>query len=97
MTLIRVDSEAVSSAATSISANISRLQSEVATLHSQLTALQGSWAGPASTAFQNVVSQWHRTQQQVERDLSAITHALTQAARHYAELESATLRMFSLH
>jgi WXG100 family type VII secretion target len=95
MTLIRIDSDAVSSAATSITANIGRLQGEVATLHSQLTALQGSWQGPAAGAFQNVVSNWHRTQQQVERDLSAITHALAQAARHYAEIEAATLRMFA--
>jgi WXG100 family type VII secretion target len=95
MTVIKIDSDAVSSAATAVTGNIARLQSEVATLHSQLTALQGSWAGPASLAFQNVVSQWHRTQQQVERDLTAITTALSAAARHYAEIETATLRMFS--
>ena len=95
MTLIKIDSEAVTSAATAVNANIARLQAEVASLHSQLTSLQTSWAGPASIAFQNVVGQWHRTQQQVERDLTAITHALGQAARHYAELEAATLRMFA--
>jgi early secretory antigenic target protein ESAT-6 len=95
MTLITIDSEAVSSAATSVTANISRLQAEVAQLHSQLTTLHGSWQGPAALAFQSVVAQWHSTQQQVERDLTAITHALGQAARHYADIESATLRMFS--
>jgi uncharacterized protein YukE len=46
-------------------------------------------------AFQNVVAQWHSTQQQVERDLTAITQALGHAARHYADIESATMRMFS--
>jgi early secretory antigenic target protein ESAT-6 len=95
MTLIRIDSDAVSAAATSVTANIGRLQSEVASLHSQLTALQSSWQGPAAVAFQNVVGSWHRTQQQVEHDLTAITHALSQAARHYADIEAATLRMFS--
>ncbi|MEN9752273.1 MAG: hypothetical protein RLZZ600_1320 [Actinomycetota bacterium] len=95
MTTIRIDSDAVSTAATSITANIGRLQSEVSALHSQLTSLQASWQGPASLAFQNVVGSWHRTQQQVERDLSAITLALSQAARHYAEIEAATQRMFA--
>lgn len=95
MTFITIDSEAVASAATSVAANISRLQSEVVTLHTQLTTLQSSWQGPASLAFQNVVAAWHRTQIQVEHDLSAMTAALGQAARHYAEIDSATMRMFT--
>lgn len=97
MTRITIDSDAVTSAAHAVTANIGRLQSEVASLHSQLTALQSSWAGPASLAFQGLVSQWHRTQQQIEHDLTALTGALAQAARHYAEIESSTQRMFSLH
>jgi early secretory antigenic target protein ESAT-6 len=95
MALIRIDSEAVSSAAHAVSANIARLQGEVASLHTQLSGLQASWQGPAAMAFQQVVTQWHHTQQQVERDLTAITTALGQAARHYADIEAATLRMFS--
>ena len=95
MTYIRIDSDAVSAAAQSVTANIARLQHEVHSLHAQLTGLQASWQGSASTAFQSVVVQWHQTQQRVETDLSAITVALTQAARHYADIEAATLRMFS--
>ena len=95
MAFIRIDSDAVTTAAHSITSNITRLQAEVSSLHAQLTGLQSSWQGTASTAFQTVVSQWHRTQQLVEHDLAAITQALTNAARHYAEIESATLRMFN--
>ena len=94
MTYIRIDSEAVSAAAHSVSANIARLQAEVHSLHAQLSGLQASWQGTASTAFQSVVAQWHQTQLRVEADLNAITTALTQAARHYAEIETATMRMF---
>lgn len=96
MTVITIDSDALGTAANAITANIGRLQSEVSHLHAQLTSLQGSWQGPASTAFQHVVSQWHRTHQLVEQDLTAIASALANAARHYSEIEAATLRMFTV-
>jgi len=96
MTVISIDSDALGTAATAITANIGRLQSEVSHLHTQLTSLQSSWQGPASTAFQRVVTQWHGTHQRVEQDLNAIATALAYAARHYSELEAATLRMFTL-
>ena len=95
MSIIRIDSDAVASAATAASVSIARIQHEVHTLHTQLGNLQSSWQGPAATAFQGLVVSWHQTQQRVETDLSAITEALRRSAQHYAELEAATLRVFS--
>lgn len=95
MSIIHIDSDAVASAAAGAAASIARIQHEVQTLHSQLGNLQASWQGPAATAFQSVVGNWHITQQRVEADLTAITNALARSAQHYAELEAATLRVFS--
>ena len=95
MSIIRIDSDAVASAATAASASITRIQHEVHTLHTQLGNLESSWQGPAATAFQGLVASWHQTQQRVEADLSAITQALGRSAQHYAELEAATMRVFS--
>jgi WXG100 family type VII secretion target len=74
--------------------SISRIQSEVAGLHSQLTNLQGSWSGQAATAFSGVVADWKVTQQRVEESLAAINQALGQAGQQYADIESANARLF---
>ena len=71
-----------------------RIQGEVSGLHGQLTALQGSWTGQASTSFQGVVSDWKATQHRVEESLAAIGHALDLTARHYAEVEQQAVQLF---
>jgi early secretory antigenic target protein ESAT-6 len=94
MTSYQVDSEAVAAATTSARASVGRIQAEVSALHSQLTALQGSWTGQAATAFQGVVSEWRGVQERVEQSLTSIGQALGYAAQQYAEIEASNARLF---
>ena len=94
MTRYSVDSDAVLTATTAVQASIGRIQSEVAGLRGRLVELQSSWGGQASTAFQSVVTDWSSTQQQVEESLGAISGALGQAGRQYAEIEEHNARLF---
>ena len=95
MTRYQVDSEAVTAATSSARASVGRIQAEVSGLHNQLTSLQGSWTGQASSAFQVVVSDWKAVQERVEQSLSSISHALGQAAQQYAEIEASNARLFT--
>ena len=95
MTRYQVDSEAVISATGAVRSSITRIQSEVAGLHGQLTNLQSSWTGQAASAFTGVVTEWKTTQQRVEENLAAINQALTHAGQQYAEIEAANARLFS--
>lgn len=95
MTSYRVDSDAVLGAHSAIQNTMARIESEAASLKSQLVDLQSSWAGPAATAFQSIVADWTATQHRVEQSLASIGSALGQAARHYSEVELANARMFS--
>jgi 6 kDa early secretory antigenic target len=94
MTRYTVDSDAVDTAAAAISATVSRLQSEVSSLHGQLETLQGTWTGAAAVAFQGVVQQWRTTQTSVEQVLSSIDRALRVAGQQYLETELANARLF---
>lgn len=94
MTKYSVDSDAVLAATTSVQASIGRIQSEVAGLRGRLGDLQSSWGGQASIAFQSVVTDWTATQQRVEESLAAISGALGQAGRQYAEIEESNSRLF---
>lgn len=94
MTRYQVDSEAVLNATGAVRGSIGRIQSEVGSLHGQLTHLQSSWTGVAATAFNSAVSDWKITQQRVEENLAAINTALGQAGQQYAEIETANARLF---
>ena len=50
MPVFHVDSEAVLHASSAAQQSISRIQSEVLALHSQLSNLQSSWSGTAASA-----------------------------------------------
>lgn len=89
-----VDSERVLAANTTIQSTITRLQSEVETLHAQLIALQDSWQGQAATSFQELVIRWRTTSDAVDAQLGELGAALAFAATQYAEIESANQRLF---
>ena len=95
MTRYQVDSDAVLGATSAVRSSITRIQTEVGGLHSQLTNLQSSWTGEAATAFSGVVTEWKATQQRVEENLAAINQALTHAGQQYAEIEAANARLFA--
>ena len=89
-----VNSEAVLAGNATIQSTISRLQTEVSSLHSQLTALQDSWQGQASMSFQELILRWKTTSDSVESQLGQIGQALAMAANQYAEIEQANQRLF---
>jgi early secretory antigenic target protein ESAT-6 len=95
MSTYRVDSDQLLAATSAVRGSMSRIQSEVAGLLGQLTALQGSWNGQAAESFQGVVTQWRATQQQVEESLDSINLALGQAGHQYAEVELTNARLFA--
>ncbi|QEO15318.1 WXG100 family type VII secretion target [Agromyces intestinalis] len=94
MTVFHVDSEQVRAATQSTQAAVSRVQAEVDALMGRLTALQQSWSGQASTAFQGAVADWRATHAQVEEHLAALSHALGVAATQYVDAEQANTRLF---
>jgi len=94
MTRYQVDSEAVFSTTGLVRGNIARIQAEVAALHGHLSALQASWTGEASSAFQVAFATWKGTETQVEESLAGLNLALGQAGQQYAEIEAANARLF---
>ena len=95
MTRYQVDSEAVLSATSAARSTIGRIQGEVGALHAQLANLQGSWTGPAATAFQGAVVEWRNLDKRVEEVLTALGNALGHAGAQYDEIESANTRLFA--
>ena len=90
-----VDADAIHGASVAVRGTAARLQSEASAMHSQLQALQDSWSGQASVAFQGVVQDWRATQMRVEESLAGINEALAHAGRQYDEVEQGNLRMFA--
>ena len=95
MTRYQVDSDEVLGASSAVRATISRIQSESASLHSQLVNLQNSWRGQASAAFQGLALDWKSTQHRVDETLGAVSQALNVAGQQYAEIEAANARLFA--
>jgi len=91
-----VDSDAIDAARAAAHATVGRIQTDVAGLHGQLQALQESWSGGASAAFQTATGDWRSTQQHVEEGLRQITLALQTAGRQYADVEMANTRLFAV-
>jgi early secretory antigenic target protein ESAT-6 len=94
VTRYHVDSEQVILAANQARATISRIQAEVQTLNSHLSALSSSWSGPAQSAFATAHTSWRSTQTTVEQSLQGLGEALGHAGRHYQEMEAANIRLF---
>lgn len=94
MSSYQVDAEQVSAATHTVHGTIGRIQSEVSALLAQLTGLQSSWSGQASSAFQGAVADWRSTQLQVEQSLAGLNHALGLAATQYLDAEQSNARLF---
>ncbi len=94
MAVFSVDSDAVLSTTAAVRGTSDRLQADAAAMLGQLTALQSSWTGQASAAFQSVIDQWRAAHRQVEDALTSINQALAAAGRQYAEAEQASLSLF---
>jgi early secretory antigenic target protein ESAT-6 len=89
MTHLIVDSERIHAANSAIQGTISRLQTEVTTLHSQLAGLNDSWQGVAASCFQDLLVRWRTASDAVESSLGQIGQALSIAAQQYSDIEFA--------
>jgi WXG100 family type VII secretion target len=94
MTQIQVDSEQVLAANSQIQATISKVQTEVDGLHSQLLRLEEVWRGSAASSFQELVARWKLTATTVDTQLGELGNALRVAASQYSEIEAANQRLF---
>jgi len=94
MTVFSVDTDAVSTTRLAVQATADRLQSDAATMLSQITSLQSSWSGPAFLAFQNAAEQWRGAQAHLEQALATIAQALGSAEQFYAQAESESAALF---
>jgi early secretory antigenic target protein ESAT-6 len=94
MAVFSVDIDAVLAATGSIRGTIDRIQAETQSMMAQLTGLQSSWTGSASSSFHGAVEQWRATQRQVEESLAGINTALATAGRQYADAEMASAGLF---
>lgn len=94
MSVFTVDTEAVHAAHSATRATIERLQTESATLMSQLRQLQSTWSGTASNAFQNCAEQWQGAQVHVEQVLESIGTSLGSVATQYADADQYSASLF---
>ncbi len=94
MSVFTVDTDAVHAAHGAARATMERLQGESTSLMAQLTQLQSSWTGVASTAFQECSEQWRGAQMHVEQVLASISAALASAASQYADADQYSASLF---
>lgn len=94
MTSYQIDSDALNAASSSIHGTMGRVTAEVSGLMAQLTALQSSWTGRASAAFQTTIADWRAVQQRVEETMTAINQALARAAEQYSAVEETNTGIF---
>jgi len=93
---IHADSDAMAQASATIRSTIGAIESDVNGLLHQLMALQSSWTGSASDAFQALIQEWRRTQRQVEESLENINRALAMAGEGYRETERSNADLFRI-
>lgn len=95
MTRFEVDASVVAQTCAAARQSGAVISAEVTAMLRHLAALDATWRGSAATSFADLVGQWKATQHQVEASLDQILVALDAAARQYADVESATTRMFA--
>jgi early secretory antigenic target protein ESAT-6 len=96
MTRYQVDSDVVMGTTSSVRARIEAIQGEVQAMMQQLTELQSTWTGEASTAFQGIVADWRGTQRRVEESAVQINTALARAGTQYSEIERTNAGLFRI-
>lgn len=95
MATFMVDSESIASAALRVNASSDALRAEVSAMMAELMALNGTWAGAASSQFAECIAQWQAVQAQVEAALDTIASQLNTASSVYAEAEAQSAALFA--
>ena len=94
MAVFQIDTADLSAKAGAVEATLTRIQSDVNSMEGQLRQLQETWKGSASTAFQDVLTQWRSTQVQVEQSLASVRQAMAMASQQYEDTELSNARIF---
>lgn len=97
MAMYTVDSEALAASAGHVAATVERVRAEVATMMSELSALEGMWTGSAQQSFSACVTQWQGAQMHVETALDAISTQLVTASQVYTDAENVSTGLFVAH
>jgi len=95
MSTFTTDTQLMRAKSAQVLSTAERLRGDVATMHSSLQELQGTWSGAASNQFHALVAQWRQVQARVEESLTQISRALSTASSQYDEVERANLGLFS--
>lgn len=90
-----VDSDQLVATVGTAQGQIDSVQNAASDLTTTLGALEGSWTGQASVAFQDSVVEWRGVQSAVETAAFNLNQALSMAADHYGSTENDVIRMFS--
>jgi early secretory antigenic target protein ESAT-6 len=88
---IKVSTDDVAAKATAVSRQVSDLESQLATLSSDMSALAASWNGKASDAFQTLYHGWNKQAGQIQQSLNDIGISLKGAGSKYADAEAANI------
>lgn len=90
-----VDTERIAAAAGDIQRNSQTIESTMSELRGRLTALDGSWEGPARLEFMRVMQEHQALQARLAQNLGDIGRMTLQVSSAYAEHETRTRALFA--
>jgi WXG100 family type VII secretion target len=88
MSLIRVTSEDLASAAAQLSTGSQEIDTQLTGMHNLVESLVSSdWQGAASSSFESLYQQWNTSAANLRQALDGISKLLANAATAYANTE----------
>jgi WXG100 family type VII secretion target len=88
MSLIRVTSEDLASAAAQLSTGSQEIDTQLGGMHNLVQSLVSSdWQGAASSSFESLYQQWNTSAANLRQALDGISKLLANAATAYANTE----------
>jgi WXG100 family type VII secretion target len=88
---IKVSTDDVAAKASAVARQVSELESQLATLTGDMSALAATWNGRAADAFQTLYQGWNKQAGQIQQSLNDIGISLKGAGSRYADTEAANI------
>jgi 6 kDa early secretory antigenic target len=85
---LSVSTDDVAAKAGTVAAQVTELESQVATLTTNMQSLSSTWTGSASAAFQDLYQTWKGQAGAIQQSLEAIGVALKAAGSNYDTVET---------
>jgi len=95
MGIIRVTPDQLAQISSQVNSGASSIESQLASLGSTVSTLQGEWQGAAEAQFESLWQQWQKGASDIQQALTGISNLLNKAAQSYEETESAIAQSFS--